>query len=423
MGEYPEKIEDPKLLEIVPSGDGYLLTYDGKPCTTLKGNPVFHKATYLLEEFRRSSQELKEIIEIDFGGDSQPKGSTEKKETSRYTFGGLYGSFCYQRDVIEGEGDEDIAGLIWSDHLLYLDDFDKSSQLILRISNWLKENKIDLPNFRSRLHPLQLQIIDENIKDNICHLESEIEQISIDHDLNMEFPLKCEPKFISNIQKLFSSLNPEEKVFVRFCNSATGDIIFPIAITQKIVAMADYEVVFDDVCGEIRGLDRYIYAYQFGLPQEDILDEIKDGETKTREFKSTLRFNLHSSKNDDTLIHSCLKTISAFLNTEGGKLLIGVADDGGILGIEPDGFKNNDEYERKIYELIRENIGHKASTFVDTELPEINGKFICIVKCKKSSEPVYLNYKKKGEEYFVRTGPGTIKLKTSEAIDYIKGKF
>ncbi|RPJ37658.1 MAG: ATP-binding protein [Deltaproteobacteria bacterium] len=33
---------------------------------------------------------------------------------------------------------------------------------------------------------------------------------------------------------------------------------------------------------------------------------------------------------------ACSKTIAAFLNTEGGDLLIGVGDDGAIVGIERD---------------------------------------------------------------------------------------
>ena len=64
---------------------------------------------------------------------------------------------------------------------------------------------------------------------------------------------------------------------------------------------------------------------------------IRLGESKTVEFKSTLRWNLREGKKDPTVVtHAVLKTIAAFLNTEGGDLLIGVADDGSIVGTEPD---------------------------------------------------------------------------------------
>src|SRR6185295_2745086 len=51
-------------------------------------------------------------------------------------------------------------------------------------------------------------------------------------------------------------------------------------------------------------------------------------ESATLEFKSTLRWNLRENRKDPQIVTTAvLKTIAAFLNTEGGDLLIGVADD------------------------------------------------------------------------------------------------
>src|SRR3972149_581196 len=75
--------------------------------------------------------------------------------------------------------------------------------------------------------------------------------------------------------------------------------------------------------------DQYLRAHR----QAEEL--IKQGESKTLEFKSTLRWNLQEDRQDDKAVtHAILKTIAAFLNTEGGDLLIGVADDGSVRGIE-----------------------------------------------------------------------------------------
>ena len=74
--------------------------------------------------------------------------------------------------------------------------------------------------------------------------------------------------------------------------------------------------------------DQYLRAHR----QAEEL--IKRGESKTLEFKATLRWNLRENRQDDSVVtHAALKTIAAFLNTEGGDLLIGVADDGSIVGI------------------------------------------------------------------------------------------
>jgi predicted HTH transcriptional regulator len=43
-----------------------------------------------------------------------------------------------------------------------------------------------------------------------------------------------------------------------------------------------------------------------------------------------------------------LKTIAAFLNTEGGDLLIGVGDDGSVVGVEPDKLERDDKFMRII---------------------------------------------------------------------------
>ena len=74
---------------------------------------------------------------------------------------------------------------------------------------------------------------------------------------------------------------------------------------------------------------------------------IKRGESKTFEFKSTLRWDMKEDRKDDKLVtHAVLKTLAAFLNTDGGDLLIDDADDGSIVGIERDQLENDDKFMR-----------------------------------------------------------------------------
>ena len=73
--------------------------------------------------------------------------------------------------------------------------------------------------------------------------------------------------------------------------------------------------------------DQYLRAHR------NAEELIKHGESKTLEFKATLRWNFNENRQDDKLItHAVLKTIAAFLNTEGGDLLIGVATTGPSSG-------------------------------------------------------------------------------------------
>ena len=71
------------------------------------------------------------------------------------------------------------------------------------------------------------------------------------------------------------------------------------------------------------------------LTEADVAAVMVDGESDSVEFKSTLRWNLHSDKSDKNIENACLKTVAAFLNTSGGMLIVG-ADDGGPSGPDLD---------------------------------------------------------------------------------------
>jgi hypothetical protein len=89
----------------------------------------------------------------------------------------------------------------------------------------------------------------------------------------------------------------------------------------------------------------------------EIEDLIKNGESFQLEFKSTLRWNLHTNCEDQKMEHSVLKSIVAFLNTDGGTLLVGVDDKGEPLGIKADKFPNEDKYLLHFTNLINSRIG------------------------------------------------------------------
>ena len=155
---------------------------------------------------------------------------------------------------------------------------------------------------------------------------------------------------------------------------------------------------------------------------------IKRGESKTLEFKSTLRWNLKEDRQDDKFItHAVLKTIAAFLNTEGGDLLIGVADDGAIAGIERDQLDNDDKFMRHLAQVVRNGLGDRAGTCIDPKTQIVEGKTVCVVSCQRSPEPVFLKWKgmeaTPDGDFFVRSGPGTVNLPPDSAKKYIETRF
>ena len=164
-----------------------------------------------------------------------------------------------------------------------------------------------------------------------------------------------------------------------------------------------------------------LFVEQIDSPEE-VIDLIKQGEKKTLEFKSTLRINLHTKEPDKKIEHSVLKTIAGFLNSSGGTLLIGVGDEGKILGIENDNFQNNDKFNLHFTNLIKQYIGKKYFRFLNFEMVKIEEKNILKVDCFQGSNPVFLKFGE-NEEFYIRTGNQTIRIMGSELIEYIGERF
>ena len=155
---------------------------------------------------------------------------------------------------------------------------------------------------------------------------------------------------------------------------------------------------------------------------------LKLQESKTLEFKSTLRWSLKEDRKDDKHVtHAALKTIAAFLNTEGGDLLIGVDDDGSVLGLEHDRLENDDKFMRHLAQVVRNGLGDRASTCIDPKTQIVEGKTICLVSCQRSPEPVFLKWKglekADGGDLYVRSGPGSVRLEGDDVEAYVRTRF
>ncbi len=155
---------------------------------------------------------------------------------------------------------------------------------------------------------------------------------------------------------------------------------------------------------------------------EEVIEMIKKGETDKIEFKSTLRINLHTGDTDKKVENSALKTITGFLNSGGGTLLIGVNDSGEILGIEKDKFLNNDRFNLHFTNLFKERIGNLFLNHIDFEIISITDKQVLKVECIKSNKPVFLKTER-GEEFYIRVGPASVLLTGSKLIQYIDENF
>jgi len=149
---------------------------------------------------------------------------------------------------------------------------------------------------------------------------------------------------------------------------------------------------------------------------------VEQGECITVEFKSTLRKNLHTGQNDPRMEMSILKAIAAFLNSKGGTLVIGVADDGSAVGIDQDGFSNDDKFSLHLDNIIRARLGAQIMLNVHPRFDEHDGVTVMVVECQAATKAVFV---KDGqvERFFVRTTASSIELTGSQMNDYINERF
>lgn len=151
------------------------------------------------------------------------------------------------------------------------------------------------------------------------------------------------------------------------------------------------------------------------------LDKIR--ENSRVEFKSSLRWDINKNCVNKELGKDIAKTISAFLNYNGGTIYIGISDDCTVYGIENDiktlKHKNIDGFERALIQVIENYLEPGLVQYIEIKFEKREEKTICIVKVKPSPRPVYLK-SKKGKEFYIRAGNTTRLLDIEQAINYIK---
>lgn len=159
----------------------------------------------------------------------------------------------------------------------------------------------------------------------------------------------------------------------------------------------------------------------------DLLSIIDQGEGPWLEFKSSFRWDIEQSRVNRSLETVILKTLAGFLNSaHGGTLLIGVADDGTILGLAQD-FQslkktNQDGFEQALMTSVSNNLGTDLCHYLHILFHVRKGKDVCRVIVSPAPRPVFLN-QGNTPKFFVRTGGGTRDLNIREALEFVQSRW
>jgi len=162
-----------------------------------------------------------------------------------------------------------------------------------------------------------------------------------------------------------------------------------------------------------------------GLQERKSISElITAGENATVEFKASARWNQKAGRETPEIADAVVKTVAAFLNTEGGTLLIGVGDDGAVVGLAEDigrlQRKDLDGFQNWLMaSLLPDRLGKPAVTHVRCGFGHLDGGDICRLDVTPSPKPVFAKTSKADESFFVRVGNATQELGKQDMLDYI----
>ncbi len=174
-------------------------------------------------------------------------------------------------------------------------------------------------------------------------------------------------------------------------------------------------------------VDRALLRPAESLKKLSILDLILEGESSRLELKQTFRWDGKNKVTSKMLEKAVMKTVSAFLNTGGGNLIIGVTDNGKIHGLEEDynslTRKDRDGFENHFNQVLKNMIGAEFREYVSVIFETIEEKDVCLVDVLPSPKPVYMQANGDGEEFFIRTGNTTSTLSLSKTQSYIESHW
>ena len=206
--------------------------------------------------------------------------------------------------------------------------------------------------------------------------------------------------------------------------------------SQNLWKIENYEQFLDErrktLANHLNTFLNKITASEETVAPVSLEDMISDGENDELEFKSSLRWDLKEGVVNKKLEEVILKTIAAFANSQGGTLLIGVADDGQVVGLEPDyhslGDVDSDKFELHLRNLIIQQFGTSfGSTKISIKFHEFAAKEICQIVTQPAKEPVILSIKDKNgqtiERFYVRSGNSSQDVPLGEMNAYIKERF
>jgi len=165
-------------------------------------------------------------------------------------------------------------------------------------------------------------------------------------------------------------------------------------------------------------LAQKVTSYLRSNEQTTTMALIQGGESQHVEFKPSLRSK--NKKINKRAKHEVVRSIVAFLNSDGGTLFIGVEDNKEIRGLE--NFPDDEAITRCIKDIIKNMIGNNCMTLTRCSINQVDDKKVLRVDCKPAPSPVFIN-DGEADRLYIRVGAETEKLSVRDGYEYIQYRF
>ena len=298
------------------------------------------------------------------------------------------------------------------------------------------------------LDPAETEIVKASAKRLLAHLHDKLVldwrrraattadvRVTIRDVLDAELPAEPYPPkvFDAKVQAVFDHV---ATVYGDDGSSVyQGDIVEAATGGSGVVTLTqpDLHTIAEEVVERIRRDAEFasLVAEQLGLPGGAALRSteqiLANDEDYAVEFKSTARWDLRENKPNKAMEDAVVNTIAAFLNADGGTLLIGVDDKRQVLGLDPDYIRvkppNGDGFVNWLTTHLINAIGHAPVMRTRARIDLIYGKEICRVDVAKAAQPVWAKTSKDYHVFFVRMNNSSRAVPDDEATALIRDRW
>ena len=231
--------------------------------------------------------------------------------------------------------------------------------------------------------------------------------------------------------QVIPKLNREQ---VRLLPVALPDLATQERITNNIRKLSQLRSLVDELAQNLsvnpvssssmtQQVDEALAVFGRLSAEDHVVSLLRQGESKTVEFKQTFSLDISDNQKKPYLEDMVIKTIAAFLNSDGGDLLVGVNDDAKITGLDFEIEKlhrsSRDEFLKHFKNRFKTRIGEQFYPRVSYGIVEVEESSVFRINCAPSDIEVFVD----GKDFYVRTNPATDKLDGPKLLEYVKQRF